>query len=170
MGTLSPSWQIQPLNATHDARQFGYGQTDLNRWLREQARQSVRRSLAQTLVLTSLHAPVKILAYYAIVMGEYRNEGIPKFPKHLPAARLGRFAVQKEFHGQGMGRYLLGSALRQIAELSEKIGCAVVVVDAKDQQVADFYCRHGFAPSPANALQLFLPTATLCQYKKNALQ
>jgi GNAT superfamily N-acetyltransferase len=170
METLSPSWLIQPLNATHDVRQFDCGQTDLNRWLREQARQSARRSLAQTFVLTSLHAPVEILACYALVMGEYRNESIAKYPRHLPAARLGRFAVQKEFQGHGMGRYLLGSALRQIAELSEKIACAVLVVDAKDPQTADFYCRHGFTPSPANALQLFLPTATLCQYKKSALQ
>ncbi len=71
---------------------------------------------------------------------------IRKLPRYLalPACLLGRLAVDREYQGQRLGRYLLLDALKRAVELSNHIGIVAVVVDALDESTIAFYRRYGF--------------------------
>lgn len=59
--------------------------------------------------------------------------------------RIARLAVAIEAQGQGVGAALLRYALLMARRLSNDIGCAGVVVDAKAEAVS-FYEKYGFEP------------------------
>ena len=54
---------------------------------------------------------------------------------------------------------MLVNALRRAA--NSEIAAAVLVVDAKDDQAAQFYQHHGFASLADSALTLLLPLASV---------
>ena len=84
-----------------------------------------------------------------------------RFPSRIPAIILARLAVDKARHGEGLGSLLLAEALSRVAFLSEQLGVAGLFVDAKDENAAAFYRKHGFVPLISGPLRLFLPLATI---------
>jgi len=70
---------------------------------------------------------------------------------------LGRLAVAKSHQGDGIGSILLGDALQRVAEASQVMAVYAVVVDALNNQAADFYRQFGFIPLPGQPRKLFLP-------------
>ncbi|HZX32498.1 MAG TPA: GNAT family N-acetyltransferase [Rhodocyclaceae bacterium] len=156
--------QIQPLSSTHDCKGFDCGTPPLNEWLATMASQQQKKNIARTFVLVDLAAPETVLGFYTLAVSEVGRNGLPnpkKYPNRVPVVRLGRLAMNKSLQGQGLGEQLLFNALERIAEISLNAGIAAIAVDAKDAKAADFYRKYGFVPSPANPLQLFLPTPTL---------
>lgn len=156
--------QIQALCSTHDCKAFDCGTPPLNEWLVKMASQQQRRNIARSFVLIDVSAPERVLGYYTLTVSEIGRSAFPdqnKYPRQVPIVKLGRFAVDKNRHGQGLGEMLLLNALERIAEVSLQAGLAAVMVDAKDAGVATFYQRFGFLPSPENPLQLFLPIKSL---------
>lgn len=128
------------------------------------ASQQEKKDVARTYVAVDELAPNIILGYYALTLSETSHTVFPnpkKYPQRVPVVRLGRFATDKSVQGQGLGEHLLIDALKRVAAISQIAGTAAVVVDAKDAKAAGFYQKYGFLPSPANPLQLFMPTATL---------
>jgi ribosomal protein S18 acetylase RimI-like enzyme len=79
----------------------------------------------------------------------------------MPAAMLGRLAVDSNHTRQGLGEHLLLDAMQKVLMTSETVGTLVLVVDAKDQQAAAFYQHFDFIPFPSQPLRLFLPLATI---------
>lgn len=86
-----------------------------------------------------------------------------KFPRRIPAARLGRLAVAKTVQGQKLGAALLIAAFRKMLDASESIGLAALFVDAKDDEAAAFYRHFGFVPLPSQPLTLFLTQTEVAQ-------
>jgi len=76
----------------------------------------------------------------------------------VPAARMGRLAVDQGFKGQGLGGALLGDALERAGR--SEIAAYALVVEAKDEGAAAFYRHHAFIALPDSPLTLFLPLAT----------
>jgi predicted N-acetyltransferase YhbS len=70
---------------------------------------------------------------------------------------LGRLAVGESHQGKGLGSILLADALRRIGKASQVMAVYAVVVDALNDQAADFYRQFGFIPLPSQPLKLFLP-------------
>ncbi len=68
---------------------------------------------------------------------------LPRYP--LPVLGLARLAVDKSARSMGLGSQLLRFVLLLAVRMSEELGCAGVVVDAKPGAV-DFYARYGFIP------------------------
>jgi len=83
---------------------------------------------------------------------------LPRYPT-VPAVRMGRLAVDKEFKGQGLGGALLADALDRAAR--SEIAAFALMVDAKNEVAADFYQHHGFIALPDSRRTLFLPLATV---------
>jgi len=156
---------IAALNAAaHDRSQFGSGTPALDRYLREQVSQDIRRRVAACFV--ALTHERRIAGYYTLATASVPLSGLPdesrrKLPRYgaVPAIRMGRLAVDATFKGQGLGGALLVNALRRAA--SAEIPAAVLVVDAKDNQAASFYRHHGFIPLADTPLTLFLPLASV---------
>ncbi|HLW78647.1 MAG TPA: GNAT family N-acetyltransferase [Terriglobia bacterium] len=159
---------IESLRNDHDRASFSCGNASLDRYLKEQARQDLRRVCATTFVLTPERGSPSILGYYTlssygIDVGELPAEVAKKLPRYplIPATLLGRLAVDRRYQGQGIGEYLLLDALYRALVQSAKIAAAAVVVDAIDAGAVKFYEHFGFVAFPSIASRLFLPMNTL---------
>ncbi len=160
----SAPFQLAPLNAEHDRTTFNSGSEPLDRYLREQVTQDVRRRVAACFV--ALADGRRIAGYYTLASASLLLADLPastgkKLPRYptVPAVRMGRLAVNQAFKGQGLGGALLADALDRTAR--SEIAAYALMVDAKDEAAAAFYRHHGFIALPDAALTLFLPLATL---------
>lgn len=155
---------LAPLDATHDRSAFRSDSEPLNRYLREQVTQDIRRRVAACFV--ALADPQRIAGYYTLASASVLLTDLPastarKLPRYptVPAVRMGRLAVDQTFKGQGLGSALLADALDRAAR--SEIAAFALVVDAKDATAAAFYRHHGFIALPEVPLTLFLPLASV---------
>lgn len=150
--------------AAHDRSQFSSGIPALDRYVREQVSQDIRRRAAACFV--AVDDAQRIVGYYTLAAAGVPLDRLPedvrrKLPRYasVPAVRMGRLAVDVALKGQGLGGALLVDALRRAA--GAEIPAAVLIVDAKDAQAAAFYAHHGFIALIDAPLTLFLPLATV---------
>lgn len=158
------TFQISPLDAYYDRFAFSYDFKPLNRYLREQASQDIRRRVAACFV--ALTDEQRIAGYYTLASASLLLVDLPasickKLPRYptVPAVRMGRLAVDQAFTGQGLGGALLADAL--VRARRSEIAAYALVVDAKDDTAAAFYGYHGFLTLPDSPYTLFLPLATV---------
>ncbi|WP_256681781.1 GNAT family N-acetyltransferase [Pseudomonas sp. R4-35-07] len=77
---------------------------------------------------------------------------------------MSRLAIDKGAQSKGLGQRLMSDFFRRVYTVSKQSGVAFVIVDAKDQDAADYYQRKlGFVPSTNSPLRLVLSTATFIQ-------
>jgi predicted GNAT family N-acyltransferase len=170
-GPRNSKFRFEPLDKSrHDRAAFSCEHEALNRYLKEQASQEIKKRVAAVYVLTPdgrTIAGYYTLSQYAIEAGELSSEiakklHLPKYEK-LPATLLGRLARSKEFRGSGVGELLLMDALKRALDHSKNIASLAVVVDAKDQKAHAFYKDYGFIDLPDHPNRLFLPMQTIAQ-------
>ena len=157
-------FRLAPLDAAHDRTGFNCGSEPLNRYLREQVTQDIRRRVAACFV--ALADEQRIAGYYTLASASLLLADLPastskKLPRYptVPAVRMGRLAVDHAFKGQGLGGAFLADALDRAAR--SEIAAFAMIVDAKDEPAAAFYRHHGFIALPDSTLTLFLPLATI---------
>jgi GNAT superfamily N-acetyltransferase len=155
---------VVPLDAAHDRRQFESGCEPLDRYLRRQASQDIRRRVAACFV--ALGQQRRIVGYYTLASASIYLEDLParlsrRLPRYptVPAVRMGRLAVDQAFTGQGLGGALLADALERVAQ--SEIAAYALLVDAKDEQAARFYAHHGFVALADTPQTLFLPIGSV---------
>lgn len=172
------TFRFEPLDkARHDRAAFNCEHERLNKYLKEQASQEVKKRAAAVYVLTpdgKKIAGYYTLSQYAIEAGELPEEVVrqlrlPKYER-LPATLLGRLARSKEFKGSGMGELLLMGALKRALEHSRNIASLAIVVDAKDDNARAFYRSYGFIELPDHPNRLFLPMQTVEQMFEEPLE
>lgn len=151
----------------HDRTAFDCGQDSLNRYLREQAGQDLRRRMASVYLLIDSSTEA-VLGYYTLsnysVEASSLPEGITKrFARYtsLPATLLGRLALDRSVQGRHIGGVLLINALKKSREVAEQIASCGVVVDALDAPARGFYEHHGFTRFLDQEYKLFLPMDTI---------
>lgn len=152
------------LDETHDRKDFRSDSEPLNRYLREQVTQDIRRRVAACFV--ALADGQRIAGYYTLAsagllladLPATTSKKLPRYPT-VPAVRMGRLAVDQAFKGQGLGGALLADALDRAVR--SEIAAFALLVDAKDEAAADFYRHHGFIALPDSPLTLFLPLASV---------
>lgn len=157
-------FRLAPLDAAHDRTVFNSDSAPLNRYLREQVTQDVRRRVATCFV--ALADGQRIAGYYTLASASLvladlpasTSKKLPRYPT-VPAVRMGRLAIDQAFKGQGLGGALLADALDRAARA--EIAAYALMVDAKDESAADFYRHHGFIALPDSPRTLFLPLATV---------
>lgn len=159
---MKPAFRVAPLAPGHDRSAFACTSPALDRYLKEQATQDMRRRVAACFV--ALTDDDGIAGYYTLASASLLLEALPahlrkKLPRYptVPAVRMGRLAVDQHFAGQGLGGALLADALART--IRAEIAAYALVVDAKDTQAAAFYRHHGFIALPDSPLTLFLPLA-----------
>lgn len=152
-------FRVAPLDAKQDRSTFRSGSEPLDRYLREQVGQDVRRRVAACFVALSGE---RIAGYYTLASASLLLTDLPsslgrKLPRYptVPAVRMGRLAVDRTYQGQGLGGALLADALDRA--MRAEIAAYALLVDAKDAAAAAFYRHHGFVALPDTALSLFLP-------------
>jgi GNAT superfamily N-acetyltransferase len=160
---------VVALQKAHERAAFDCGSEDLNRYLREQARQDADRRVAAAFVLTQ-PGSATVLGFYtlsaSLIPVQELPAGLlkrlPRYPR-LPVTLLGRLAVDKTAGGQGTGEFLLVDALRRSLEASRHIAAMAVIVDAKDERAASFYRHFDFLPLQQTPLRFFLPMTQIAK-------
>lgn len=157
-------FKLALLNGAHDRTTFNSGSAPLDRYLREQVAQDVRRRVAACFVATT--DGKRIAGYYTLASASLLLADLPastgkKLPRYptVPTVRMGRLAVDQGFKGQGLGSALLADALGRAAR--SEVAAYALMVDAKDDAAANFYRHHGFIALPDSSRTLFLPLATV---------
>jgi GNAT superfamily N-acetyltransferase len=159
----SPDLTVEPLATRHDRQGFMCGVEALDKYLKTQASQDVRRRANAVFVLVAMSAPSEIRGYFtlcstALAPGDVPEDARKQLPRYplVSATLIGRLAVAAKHQGMGLGSLLLAHALRKAYEASEAIGSSMVVVDAIDDRAAAFYGAHGFVRLPEST-RLILP-------------
>jgi GNAT superfamily N-acetyltransferase len=141
------------LSGTHDCTAFDSGRPVLDEWLRAHAATAQTRGLGRTFVWADQRAPSRVVAYYTLAAHVIEQQYLGKklgrgLPRALPAVLLGRLALDRSLHGQGLGGAVLAEAVRRIAQVSLKLGARFIVVDAIDVDAARCYEHYGFTRVP----------------------
>jgi len=122
----------------------------------------MRRQVAVCYVLCE-EGQQEILGYYtlsafAIEAKDLAADVVAKLPRYplLPAALLGRLAVDQRYRGQNRGRLLVIDAVQRVCR--SDLAAMALVADALNERVAaSFYAPLGFLPIPDRPLRLYLP-------------
>lgn len=164
---MSASFVIQPLGPEHDRSGFSCGVDALDRYLKQQASQDVRRRVANCFVASPVDsastAGFYTLAAASIPLLELPEADAKRLPRYpvLPAALIGRLAVDRQYHGRDLGAALLFDAMARAIKADAAV--FAIIVDAKDERAASFYQRFGFTAFASRPLSLFLPAATVAK-------
>jgi GNAT superfamily N-acetyltransferase len=157
-GGLSPP---TPLDDTHDVSLFDCGEPSLNDWLLRRALGNQISGASRTFVVCRAGF---VVGYYALAAGAVTSSGAPgrlrrNMPDPIPMAVLGRLAVDRGLHGQGVGRALLRDAVLRTVQVSSAIAVRGILVQALNEDAARFYRACGFLPSPGDPVLLMATLA-----------
>ena len=162
-------WNFVPLQKKHNRTMFDCGNDNLNQYLRKYAKQNDKKGISKAFVATKSSSPTAIDGYYTISTSTIEFEFLPqdlarKLPNYpIPAALIGRLAVDLNCQGEGLGEELLVNALFRIVQVSQEIGIYAVRVDAIDESAKQFYLKYELIPFMDNCLSLFLPLKSIRQ-------
>jgi GNAT superfamily N-acetyltransferase len=164
MGTPGAQFRIEPLSSAHDRSRFVSGSAPLDRYLREQASQDIKRRVVTCFVAVDIVSR-DVVGFYtltatSIVLDALAPELTKKLPRYplVPAALLGRLAIAASSQGKGLGAALLADAFLRVARV--EMGVYAMLVDAKDEAAQRFYERFGFTLLAGEQRRLVLPIAT----------
>ena len=158
---------VEPLNRHHNRAAFSCGIEPLDRYLKRQANQDIKRRVSRVFVVRDGQDETRVLGYYTLstlsidlsVLPEKVAQKLPRHP--IPSALIGRLAVDVSAQGKGIGEMMLSNAIRRTLAVSDEIAIYAVVVDAIDAEAESFYIQYGFAPLASSGKRLFLPLKSI---------
>lgn len=149
------------LQSWHDRAAFNCGEPELDEYLRRYAGQNDRGDTARAFVLVE-DGDNRVLGYFTLSMTQVNREMFPGqrgLPRGVPAALIGRLALDRSLQGQKRGSLLLMAALRRCEEASRHVAARAVIVDALQEKACDFYLHMGFISFQDDRMRLFIPMA-----------
>ncbi len=170
---MTPPFRLEELGAAHERAGFSCGQDALDRYFQTQVTQDVRRRMTNCFVAvetaTGLVAGFYTLSAASVSAGDLPEDITKRLPRYpiIPAARIGRLAVDRRFQGQRLGSALLGDAVERV--IVSPTAAFAVIVDAKDEAAATFYERHGFQRLVQRNLTLFLQVASAAKTLRSSI-
>lgn len=152
---LSPP---EPLNSTHDLSGFSCGKPMLDHWLKTRALSNQQKGFTVVMVV---HEDGRVVGYYGLaptavvpaVMPRSIRTGQP--PDPVPCLLLGQLAVDLAWAGHGIGTGLVKHVLKRSVQASVLVGGRALMVNAVDDEAAQFWQRRGFVLSRDDPLVLF---------------
>ena len=111
-------------------------------------------------VAVSIDGPQRILGYFTLSAATVVPADEKRLPRHaIPAALVGRLAVEASVARRGLGGLLLADAVKKAAVAAETVAMAVMVVDPIDERAEAFYAAFGFEclNGPRRRMFLALP-------------
>jgi GNAT superfamily N-acetyltransferase len=167
MAPPRPDLRIEAFASHHDRDSFSCGLDSLDRYLRTQASQDVRRKANGVFILVEPDKPSVVLGYYTLCATALAQGDVPAAArKHVPryplvsATLIGRLAVSQTRQGERLGAMLLADAVQRAYASAATVGSSMLVVDAINERAAAFYEGNGFVRLP-DSLRLALPMRTI---------
>lgn len=151
----------EPLVAHHDTEAFTCGVDSLDRWLKQRALKNQATGASRTFVVCE---DKRVLAYYALassaVAAELATGRLRRnMPDPIPVVVLGRLAIDRSLHGQGIGRAMVRDACLRVMAAADAIGIRGMLVHALSSEAQAFYEHVGFEPSPLEPMTLMATIA-----------
>jgi GNAT superfamily N-acetyltransferase len=154
-GEISPPEKLSP---SHEVSAFDCGEQVLDDWLRRRALPNEVSGASRTYVVC--HGK-RVAGYYTLAAGAIAHTEAPgrvrrNMPDPVPVMVLGRLAVDKVFHGMGIGTGLLRDAILRTLQAAEIAGIRAILVHALSANAKHFYEKYGFAASPVDPLTVMI--------------
>ncbi len=160
-----PPWHEEPISRAYDRDVFDCGDAALNEFLRRHARKSHERGAAKTFLAINEGDGKKILGFYSVAPASVAYDRTPLLiqrglARHeVPVFRLARLAVDRSVQGRGFGGQLLLAAGCRCLLVAAEVGGVALLIDAKNERIAQWYEEYG-------ALQLLdRPLSLLLSFK-----
>lgn len=149
---------LRPITATDDAAGFDSGTPTLDDYLRKRALANQLTDIARCYV--TLHSG-RVVGFYTLSTSAVLRAGLPtglrkNSPNPVPALVIGRLAVDRAHHGQGLGSGLVRDAILRSVQVSEIAGAKLLIVHTLNESAAAFWRHHEFEPMPDNKSHLML--------------
>lgn len=150
-----------PLTADHVLDDFACGEPSLDEWLKKRALKTSGAS--RCFVIAEGRA---VVGYYCLSAGAISHEAAPKamrrnMPDPLPVVLLGRLAIGRRYHNQGLGQALMRDAMLRAVHIASDTGVFAVLVHALSEAAKQFYLSRGFVESPLQPMTLIMTLATM---------
>lgn len=152
-----------PITSGHELADFDCGESSLDEWLKKRALKNHGAGASRCFVLC---AGTSVIGYYSLSAGAISHEAAPKamrrnMPDPLPVLLLGRLAVDRRYHNQGLGQSLLRDALMRAVSVAGDAGVFAILVHAISDQAKRFYLSRGFVESPLQPMTLLMTLETV---------
>jgi ribosomal protein S18 acetylase RimI-like enzyme len=159
---------VEPLNHKHDRAAFSCPSPELERYVKQQVGQDLRKYATVPYILTPDHKTIAgfyTLSQYSITLVDVPADISRIFPKYpvVSVTLLGRLAVASQYLGENLGELLLVDAQRRALQLSKQAASAALIVDAKDDKALSFYKKYNFIELPKVERRLFKPMAAIAK-------
>jgi predicted N-acetyltransferase YhbS len=133
----------------------------LDEWLRRRATQNEASGASRTYVVC---VGRQVVGYYSLAVGAVTHaQAVGRvrrnMPDPVPVMVLGRLAVNKSYHGQGIGSGLLRDAILRTTQAADIAGIKAILVHAISESARHFYEKHGFAASPIDPMTVMITIA-----------
>jgi len=153
----------EPLADHHQVEDFISGEPSLDDWLRRRARANQASGASRTFVVSDRQ---KVIGYYSLASGAITVRAAPgKFrrnmPDPIPVVLLARLAVDRAYHGRGLGRAMFRDAAQRVVYAADAIGIRGIVVHAISEAAKEFYFALGFDPCPLDPMTLVVTLSDL---------
>jgi predicted N-acetyltransferase YhbS len=155
--------QPAPLTDEHVLDAFDCGVSSLNEWLKKNARKNRVSGASRCFVICEKNV---VVGYYCLSAGAICHEASPKsmrrnMPDPLPVLLLGRLAIDKKFHHQGLGSALLRDAMMRSVSVAADAGVFAILVHAISEEAKRYYKSRGFIESPIQPMTLMMTLKTV---------
>ena len=152
----------QPLADHHQLVDFDSSEPSLDDWLKRRAAKNQANGSSRTYVVCEGAA---VIGYYCLAAGAIGHAEAPSAmkrnrPDPIPVLVLGRLAIHKDHHQQGIGTALLRDAILRAIQAADIAGVTALLVHAISEQAKRFYRSRGFIESPIKPMTMCLMLAT----------
>lgn len=152
-----------PIAPEHELAAFDSGQPSLDEWLKRRALRNHQSGASRCFVACT---GADVVGYYSLSAGAIGHESAPKamrrnMPDPLPVLLLGRLAVDKRYHNQGLGSALLRDAMMRAVAVACEAGVFAILLHALTPEAKQFYLSRGFVQSPLQPMTLMMTLETV---------
>jgi len=148
----------EPLALDHMLDTFECGVASLDEWLKRRARHNENEGASRTFVVCTGR---RVVGYYCLAAGSILHATATgrvrrNMPDPVPVLLAGRLAVDRRWHGKGLGADLLADAVQRAINAAGSVGVRAILVHAISEEARAFYEKHGFRPSPVEPMTLMI--------------
>jgi len=148
----------EKLTPQHILKEFSCGEGSLDSWLKQRALKNEEARASRTYVVCTGKS---VKGYYTLAVGAVTHAEVSgkvkrNMPDPIPVMILGRLAVDKECHGNGIGKALLRDAIFRTLSAAEIAGIRAMLVHALNEEAKSFYLANGFHESPIDPMTLMI--------------
>ena len=133
----------EALASHHDRAGFDCGESSLNEFLQQRARQNAERNVGVTHVAVERAGAAEVLGYYTLLVRCVERElfvGAKKLPPgEIGVTLLARLAVSQNAQGRGLGTQMLLRSLVQTERAARDMGIHALVVHALNERAKNWY-------------------------------